>query len=68
LMSFVVKKPNSTPLMAEEVGWWVFMTAPICLLRFLPGENRAQRRSVKVRSRRETCGEFFRDQKSSARV
>jgi len=38
LMSFVVKKPNSTPLMAEEVGWWVFMAAPACLLRLLSEE------------------------------
>jgi hypothetical protein len=35
LMSFVVKKPNSTPLMAEEVGWWVFIMATACLLRLL---------------------------------
>ena len=69
-MSFAARKPNSTPWMADEVGWWVFMLAGTCLaLLCVPSRAiRAQRPSASTGSSCKSAGSFFGARKSLARV
>ena len=54
LMSLVVRKPNSTPVMAEDVGWWVFMAAAAVLVRLL--FEQVARNGLQYRQQRRDAG------------